>query len=111
MLFRNVIAEQIVREGNTPRRPRNPANRAQEAPWRKSMEEVMLREHDRIEDVEDVTVGSVYESIETNLWLAEAYFRNGHEGLAIECLREAWMEYVRFRDVLMAYSSSGELGE
>lgn len=75
------------------------------------MEEVMLRERDRIEDFEDVTVGSVYESIETNLWLAEAYFRNGHEGLAIECLREAWMEYVRFRDVLMAYSGSGELGE
>jgi hypothetical protein len=59
---------------------------------------------------EDTTVGSVYESIETNLWMAEAYFRRGSRGLGVECLRGAWMEYVRFRDILRVYAGD-ELGE
>jgi hypothetical protein len=59
---------------------------------------------------DDTTVGSVYESIETNLWLAEAYFARGSEGIGVECLRGAWMEYVRFRDILWVYSGE-ELGE
>jgi hypothetical protein len=63
-----------------------------------------------MEDIEDMTVGSVYESIETNMWLAEAYFKKGSEGLGIECLRAAWWEYVRFRDVLHVYSGD-ELGK
>jgi hypothetical protein len=58
------------------------------------------------EELEETTVGSVYESIETNLWLAEGYFSRGASGLAIECLRSAWCEYVRFRDVLCVYECS-----
>jgi hypothetical protein len=65
------------------------------------------------EDIEETTVGSVYESIETNLWLADSYFSRGAAGLAIECLRSAWCEYVRFRDILRVYDSSSvdQLGE
>lgn len=55
------------------------------------------------EETEETTVGSVYESIETNLWQAEGYFSRGAAGLAIECLRSAWCEYVRFRDILCVY--------
>jgi hypothetical protein len=65
------------------------------------------------DELEETTVGSVYESIETNLWLAEGYFARGASGLAIECLRSAWCEYVRFRDILLVYDSSSvdHLGE
>ena len=65
------------------------------------------------EDIEDTTVGSVCESIETNLGLAEGYFAQDAAGLATECLRSAWLEYVRFRDILHVYDSSGvaALGE
>jgi hypothetical protein len=66
-------------------------------------------ETDAQDEIEDKTVGSVYESIETNMWLADAYFRKGSEGLGIECLRAAWWEYVRFRDILHVYSGD-ELG-
>ena len=57
-----------------------------------------------VDEQEEGTVGVVCESIETNLWLAEGYFHRGMEGLAIECLRSAWMEYVRFSEVLRVYS-------
>jgi hypothetical protein len=63
-----------------------------------------------VEMEEDCTLGAVYESIETNLWLAEAYSQRGAEGLAVECLRAAWMEYLRFRDILCVYDRSESLG-
>ena len=59
------------------------------------------------EAIEDTTVGAVYESIETNLWQADGYFTQGATGLAIECLRSAWSEYVRFCDILRVYGGSG----
>lgn len=55
------------------------------------------------EEYEDTTVSAVIDSIETNLWQAEGYFRSGSEGVGVECLRAAWLEYVRFRDVLKVY--------
>ncbi len=64
-----------------------------------------------VEMEEDCTLGAVYESIETNLWLAEAYGQRGAEGLAVECLRAAWMEYLRFRDILFVYDGSESLGQ
>jgi hypothetical protein len=63
-----------------------------------------------VEMEEDCTLGAVYESIETNLWLAEAYLQRGAEGLSAECLRAAWMEYLRFRDILCVYDGSESLG-
>ncbi|MCC6728552.1 MAG: hypothetical protein IT208_04360 [Chthonomonadales bacterium] len=59
----------------------------------------------------DMTIGMLHESIETNLWLADAYFLRGAAGLAVECLRDAWLEYVRFREVLRVYEGSDALGE
>ena len=56
-------------------------------------------------DLEDTTVGDIYESIETNLWLSDGYFAEGASGLAMECLRSAWSEYVRFRDILRVYEA------
>jgi hypothetical protein len=56
---------------------------------------------------EDTTVGDIRESIETNMWLAEAYFARGAEGLARECLRAAWMEHVRFSEIIKVYAGSG----
>ncbi len=58
---------------------------------------------DAADELEDSTVGSVYESIETNLWQADGYLAQGATGLATECLRAAWLEYVRFRDILVVY--------
>ena len=63
------------------------------------------------EAAEETTVGDVYESIETNIWQAEGYFMQGANGLAIECLRSAWSEYIRFRDILAVYDSGPTLGE
>jgi hypothetical protein len=65
------------------------------------------------EYLEDTTVGSIYESIETNLWQADGYFAQGASGLAVECLRSAWSEYVRFRDILAVYDSTvvADLGQ
>jgi hypothetical protein len=42
------------------------------------------------------TIGDVVESIETNLWLSEAYIAREAHGLADECLRAAFAEYWRF---------------
>ncbi len=66
---------------------------------------------DRIEfeDMAETTVGAVCESIETNLWLARGYERRGLAGLAADCLRSAWHEYVRFSDVLRVYTGSDAL--
>ena len=61
---------------------------------------------DHCGDYEDTTVGDVHESIETNMWLADAYFAQGAEGLARECLRAAWLEYLRFNEILAAYTCS-----
>lgn len=66
---------------------------------------------DETQDAEgETTVGAVCESIETRMWLADAYFLRGAEGLAVECLREAWLEYVRFRDILNVYTQGEALG-
>lgn len=62
-------------------------------------------------EMEECTLGAVYESIETNLWLAEAYCQRDAEGLAVECLRAAWMEFLRFRDILCVYDGSESLGQ
>jgi hypothetical protein len=76
------------------------------------MQEAMeLNCEEIVEMEEDCTLGAVYESIETNLWLADAYFQRGAEGLAVECLRAAWMEYLRFRDILCVYDGSESLGQ
>ena len=58
-------------------------------------------------DYEDTTVGDIRESIETNMWLAEAYFARGAEGLARECLRAAWAEHVRFSRFVEVYAGAG----
>lgn len=55
---------------------------------------------------EDTTVGDVHESIETNIWLAQAYFSQQADGLARECLRAAWYEYVRFNEILGVYAGA-----
>jgi hypothetical protein len=57
-------------------------------------------------DYEDTTVADVHESIETNMWLAEAYFAQGAEGLGRECLRAAWNEHVRFSEIIHVYSGA-----
>jgi len=74
------------------------------------MEDVLDFADETPEESGETTVSAVCESIETRLWLADAYFLRGAEGLAIECLREAWLEYVRFRDVLNVYAGSDDLG-
>ncbi len=61
------------------------------------------------EDMAETTVGVVCESVETNLWLARGYERRGLVGLAADCLRSAWHEYVRFGDVLRVYTGSDAL--
>lgn len=82
--------------------------------WRIPMEAIMMDGARELGDeLEETTVGSVYESIETNLWQADGYFAQGASGLAIECLRSAWSEYVRFRDIIYVYDSAagGGLGD
>jgi hypothetical protein len=74
------------------------------------MEEALELTDRTVDETEDMTVGILYDSIETNLWLADAYFLRGAKGLAIECLRSAWLEYVRFRDVLRVYAGD-DLGD
>lgn len=69
-----------------------------------------LDDMEQVGDYEDTTVGNVHESIETNMWLADAYFLRGAEGLGRECLRAAWQEYVRFNDILGVYAGS-DLGQ
>jgi hypothetical protein len=54
-------------------------------------------------------VSALHDSIETNLWQAEAYARHGEHGVARECLRTAWNEYMRFADVLQAYTGGKSL--
>jgi hypothetical protein len=66
-------------------------------------ETFFMDNREEMETLEDTTVGCVCESIETNLWQAEAYFSRGERGIAVECLREAWMEYVRFSEILKVY--------
>src|SRR5437016_991647 len=63
----------------------------------------MNDEHKHTTVTMDDTVEVVCESIETNLWLSEAYFQRGIEELAAECARSAWQEYQRFAEVLRAY--------
>jgi len=58
---------------------------------------------------QEETVGTLCDSIETSLWMAAAYRRQGARGLAAECLRSAWSEYLRFSDVLSVYAGA-ELG-
>lgn len=77
------------------------------------MDSNRMSDIDEMEDgneLEDSTVGDLQESIETNLWLAEGYFLQGASGLGVECLRSAWLEYVRFRDVLGVYGGT-DLGK
>jgi hypothetical protein len=71
-----------------------------------------IETEDILEEVEDTTVSAVYDSIETNLWQAEGYFAKGAASVAMECLRSAWQEYLRFRDVLVVYggTEAEELG-
>ncbi len=64
---------------------------------------------ERIEETEETSVGSILDSIETNLWLSEAYFLRGAEALAVECLRSGWEEYLRFAEVLRVYSGGDSL--
>lgn len=75
------------------------------------MEETLDFADEMLDEEEDMTVGAVCESIETNLWLADAYFLRGAEGLAVECLRTAWLEYVRFHEILNVYAGREALGE
>jgi|SRR5689334_7348528 hypothetical protein len=68
------------------------------------MDEMDSFDIDEMGDYEDTTVGDVRESIETNMWLAEAYFAQGADGLARECLRAAWLEHLRFHEILSVYA-------
>lgn len=70
---------------------------------------VRLVEAKEWEMEEETTVSTIYESIETNLWQSAAYARQGCEGLSLECLRAAWLEFVRFSDVLRVYAGSETL--
>ncbi len=58
---------------------------------------------------EDDCVSTLHDSIETNLWLAEGYAWKGDHDLACECLRSAWHEYVRFGEILRAYTGGDSL--
>lgn len=54
----------------------------------------------------DTTVPDLRETIETNMWLAEAYDRNGSAELRDECLRAAWKEYTRFQGIIEVYAGA-----
>jgi hypothetical protein len=68
------------------------------------MDELDRYDQDAFDEYEDTTVADIHESIETNMWLAEAYFAKGADGLAREGLRAAWNEHIRFREILAVYS-------
>jgi hypothetical protein len=53
------------------------------------------------DDYDDITIGDVRESIETNLWLGEAYHAHGAQSLAVECWRAANAEWTRFEPLLI----------
>ena len=55
------------------------------------------------------TVGSVWEAIQSNLRLSEQLERKGFSALAGDHVRSAWNEYVRFGDILCAYTGSDDL--
>lgn len=57
---------------------------------------------------DDLTISTVTESIETNLLMAEQYHASMSPGVAAECTRAAWQEYIRYRDVLLTYIGAGE---
>lgn len=54
----------------------------------------------------DCTVHDVCESVETNLWLADAYRKRRAYGLARECERAACNEFRRFADILTIYAGA-----
>jgi hypothetical protein len=53
-------------------------------------------------ELDDSTIGEVCESIETSLWLAESYEKQGATGLARACVESAYSEFLRFDDKLRA---------
>ena len=55
------------------------------------------------------TVGWVWEAIESNLSLSEQLERKGCSAAARDQIRSAWNEYVRFGDILCAFTGSEEL--
>ncbi len=55
-----------------------------------------LDEADR--SAESVLIDVLSDSIAARLRLSDGYARDGQEGLALECLRSAWSQYVRFAD-------------
>lgn len=57
-------------------------------------------------DFEYTTVQDVYEAVETNLWLADAYRKQRAYGLARECARAACREYRRFAEILAIYAGA-----
>jgi len=62
-----------------------------------------------IDESDEFSVESVSESIETSLRLAESYFLQGAEGLALECLQTGWEKYKRFDEILRVYSGGDGL--
>ena len=54
----------------------------------------------------EATVEAIEGSIETNLFLANAYASQGAAGLAAECALAASLEYTRFSAVLLRYGDA-----
>ncbi len=50
------------------------------------------------------TVADIRECIETNLFLAEAYHKNGADGLRDEAIEAAYLEYTRFNTLMDAHA-------
>lgn len=57
------------------------------------------------DEIEDLTLGAIWESIETHLWLAEAYHLRGADSLARAEVSEAWQEYTRFEPHLREFDA------
>lgn len=55
-------------------------------------------------DYEDTTIVDIHQTIETNLWLGDAYTAQGAPGLAAECYRAAQAEWTRFEPLLLIYA-------
>ncbi len=55
-------------------------------------------------DYDDTSVSDLVESINTNLYLAEAYRAQFAHGLAAECLRAALAEWTRYAPLVTIYA-------
>lgn len=48
------------------------------------------------EVLDNVQLGSVYESIETNYWQSVRYYKSGSTQLGDKCLQSAWVECIKW---------------